>query len=177
MPPANLSATNPLADRRSDRIEVGVADCVGEPIEATAASAVRTPPLSDLDAKNHRTVDAFCHGPAKFREHSATGSRIASGRERPCDDHARFADVSVHHKASFGRVHRAVHPLDRVRDSVVEQGQPVEPWFDEIEQRVARGRSIEVESGTGRDPGTPSSRRRSSFARRELARTHNQSCR
>ena len=51
--------------------------------------------------------------------------------------------MAVKDEASFNRVHRALDPLDGVRNTIVEQRQSIELRLDEVEQVSAGRRPIE----------------------------------
>jgi len=64
-------------------------------------------------------------------------------RKRSLYDDARFADMPVKHEPAFPRVHWAIEPLNGMRNAVIEQCQPIEPWLDQVEQVGTGGSRIE----------------------------------
>ena len=67
---------------------------------------------------------------AKAAQHLPDRAGDRRGRQRALDDRAAFADMTVHHEAALGRVHRALDALDRMRQPIVEHQQPVEARLD-----------------------------------------------
>ena len=65
------------------------------------------------------------------------------GRKRALDDRARLANMTVKDEAALKRIHRAVNPLHRVRNTVVEQSEAIEPRRDQIEKISTGGGAVE----------------------------------
>ena len=62
----------------------------------------------------------------------------------PLDDRPAFAQMAMNNKPALDRIHRAVDPLDRVRQAIVKHQQPIETGLDRLVKPTPRLRLRQV---------------------------------